>query len=330
MAYNITKSNGSTLVTLLDGEVDSTTTDLTLLGKNYLGYGEIIADNFVHLLENFGGKKRTDLIPQEGQVWYNNTTEEIEFTPQELYFNIDGKNTVNSWKRLVSFSTGTGIEEAIILDTQNNKHRCLKIKIKPINSPTSVLVAIISVDAEFTPHANEGLQAFCGVGIDPLTNPGDYNRTGKIGKGLNLNSSSDFKIRGVAVEAEFADVAEIYVGDENYEPGTLVSLGGTAEVTQSTEYADTNVFGIVSTRPAYLLNAKKKNEKNALPIAVAGRIPLKVKGTIRRGDRLVASDIPGVAQAATGTESQFSVIGRSLSEFSGAGVGHIEATIGVR
>jgi len=339
MAYEITKSNGLTLITLLDGEVDSTTTDLTLLGKNYLGYGEIIAENFLHLLENFGGRNRTDLIPVEGQLWYNNKTDSLTladgFAPQEMYFNIDGKNTPASWKHLLSFTNGTGIEEINIVDTQGQRHKCIRIKIKPLNSPTTVMAAIISVDADFTPAGASSqvdgydYTTFCGSGATNL-GEGDYNQTGIIGKGLNLNSSGDFKIRGVAVEAEFADVAEIYVGDASYEPGTLVSLGGPAEITQTTNYADTNIFGIVSTRPAYLMNAKKKKEKNALPIAVAGRIPVKVKGIVNRGDRLVSSDIPGVAQAAQGDEPTWSIIGRSLSAFSGAGVGKVEATVGVR
>lgn len=331
MAYEINKSDGMTLVTLLDGEIDSTATDLVLLGKNYLGYGEVIAENFVHSLENFAGKTRDQLVPLEGQIWYNKTDSTIGYKPQEVYFNVDGNNTLSSWKQFASFTPGTGIAEVNIKDVTNQLHKCIKITIRPTGVTEGVLIAILSVDADFVPHADENLVSFCG-GVPsaiPLAE-GDYNDTGTIGKGLNLNSGSDFKLRGVAVEAEFADVAEIYVGDANYEPGTLVSLGGAAEVTQTNEYADTNIFGIVSSRPAYLMNARRKSEKNALPIAVAGRIPVRVKGAVKRGDRLVASDVPGVAQAADGTEPAWSVVGRSLGNFDGTGIGKIEATIGVR
>ena len=58
MAYEVNKSNGDILVNLIDGEVDNTTTPLNLLGKNYLGYGELIAENFVHMLENFSSQQR--------------------------------------------------------------------------------------------------------------------------------------------------------------------------------------------------------------------------------------------------------------------------------
>ena len=109
-----------------------------------------------------------------------------------------------------------------------------------------------------------------------------------------------------------------------------MSLGGEAEVTQTTSFADQNVFGIVSSRPAYLMNARRKYDKNAMPIAVAGRIPVKVKGTVNRGDRLVASDEPGIAQAASVDAPAWSIIGRSLGNFSGEGIGKVEATVGVR
>jgi hypothetical protein len=53
MAYEVNKANGDVLINLIDGEIDNTSTSLNLLGKNYLGYGELIAENFVHLLEHF-------------------------------------------------------------------------------------------------------------------------------------------------------------------------------------------------------------------------------------------------------------------------------------
>jgi hypothetical protein len=71
MAYNVNKSDGYSLLTLLDGEVDTSYSSLVLLGKNYLGYGEIIAENFIHLVENFAGKDRAELNALNGQLYYN-------------------------------------------------------------------------------------------------------------------------------------------------------------------------------------------------------------------------------------------------------------------
>lgn len=320
MAYNVTHSDGITpLVTLLDGEIDTTSTDLVLLGKNYLGYGELVADNFVKIIENFAGKPRDQLNALRGQLYYNIATSQLQ-----LHTGLDYTVGSPNWKNITAFSDGNGIFEADIMDIHSQSHKCIKITIN------NVLVAVLSVDADFTPHANENLGAFCGVGATPTPTDGVWDTNYTIGKGLNLNSSSDFKIRGVAVEAEFADVAEIYVGDASYEPGTLVSLGGEAEVTQTLNEAETNIFGIVSTRPAYLLNTRAKGKKNALPIAVAGRIPVKVTGTIKRGDRLIASNVPGVAQAAPADVASWAIVGRSLGEFSGEGIGKVEATVGVR
>jgi hypothetical protein len=335
MAYNLTKSDEITpLVTLLDGEIDTTATDLVLLGKNYLGYGQIIAENFARHIENFAGKSRGGLNSLNGQLYFNRDPGATLQIPApgtlpatlQLHVGPDYRNLPADWLNITAFSDGNGVFEINIKDRDGiTFHKCIKIIIK------NVLVAILSVDADFTPHPDEQLQAFCGgLPGTPDATEGDYNNTGTIGRGLNLNSSQDFKIRGVAVEAEFADVAEIYVGDATYEAGTLVSLGGAAEVTQTTGVADTNVFGIVSTRPAYLMNTKAKGRKNALPVAVAGRIPVKVKGKINRGDRLTASDIPGVAQAATGNEPTWSIVGRSLANFDGDGIGKVEATVGVR
>lgn len=323
MAYNVNKSDGYSLLTLLDGEVDTSYSSLVLLGKNYLGYGEIIAENFIHLVENFAGKDRAELNALNGQLYYNRARGLLQINTGDDY-----TTNANDWKNIVAFNDGTGFEQADIKEKNTGiYHRCIKIFVK------NVLVGILSSDGDFIPDPSEGLQAFCGGnvdGTDANLGEGDYNYTGTIGKGLNLNASSDFKIRGVAVEAEFADVAEIYVGDASYEPGTLVALGGEAEVTQTTLVADTNVFGIVSTRPAYLMNAKRKKDKHALPIAVAGRIPVKVVGAVKRGDRLVSSDIPGVAKAAVGDEPVWSIVGRALSSFSGTGVGKVEATVGAK
>ena len=337
MAYNVTKSDEMTpLVTLLDGEIDTTSTDLVLLGKNYLGYGEIIAENFARHIENFAGKPRGELNSLRGQLYFNQDPALTLAVPMgtgtlpptlQLHVGPDYNNAPEHWLNITAFSDGNGVFEVDIKDAIPNvpAHKCIKIVVK------NVLVAILSVDADFVPAASEGLSVFCGGTVgSPNVDEGDYNNAGTIGRGLNLNSSQDFKIRGVAVEAEFADVAEIYVGDATYEAGTLVSLGGEAEVTQTTSIGDTNVFGIVSSRPAYLMNTRKKNAKNALAIAVAGRIPVKVKGKVNRGDRLTASDTPGVAQAAPIDSPAWSIVGRSLANFDGAGIGKVEATVGVR
>jgi len=363
MAYEVNKSDNTVLLNLIDGEVDNTSTSLNLLGKNYLGYGELIAENFVHLLENFASTTPPGDEAITGQLWFNtgenrlavrdggNTTgansgwktlahltakitkplEEARLgdfwwdstnKALKVYtgdLTLPGSNT--GWVTASAFQGGSGISFANLVDTATPpvSHSVVRLNVN------GTCVAIISGDAEFTIAPSHAIPGFSviGKGIN-------MNTTGSNLVGNTDRDAQAFKLRGISMEAEFADVAEIYVGDASYEAGTLVSLGGAAEVTQTTQAGDTNIFGIVSTRPAYLMNARQKRDKNALPIAVAGRIPVKVKGIVNRGDRLIASDIPGVAQAASVDAPAWSIVGRSLGNFSGEGVGKVEATVGVR
>ena len=132
---------------------------------------------------------------------------------------------------------------------------------------------------------------------------------------------------GVANEAQYADLAEIYSADADYEPGTVVKLGGDAEVTQTLNHADNDVFGVVSTSPAYLMN----KDADGVAVALAGRVPVKVIGKIAKGERLVSSDVPGVAWALGEDEYDArAVIGRALQSKEDGDAGIIEAVIGVK
>jgi len=77
MAYQVDRYNGTFLVSIEDGTID-TTTDLRLLGKNYAGYGEVQNENFVHLLENFAGTS-APAKALSGQIWYDSTNKKIKF-----------------------------------------------------------------------------------------------------------------------------------------------------------------------------------------------------------------------------------------------------------
>jgi hypothetical protein len=93
MAYEVNKSDGEVLVNLVDGEVDNTSTSLNLLGKNYLGYGELIAENFVHMLENFASSTPPGDEALTGQLWFN--TGENRLAVRDVNNSGDGQ-----WKTL--------------------------------------------------------------------------------------------------------------------------------------------------------------------------------------------------------------------------------------
>jgi cytoskeletal protein CcmA (bactofilin family) len=116
-------------------------------------------------------------------------------------------------------------------------------------------------------------------------------------------------IYGVSVQALYADLAENYVADADYEAGTVVIFGGTEEITTTTIHADARVAGAVSTNPAYHMNAANPG----IPVALRGRVPVKVVGPVTKGDSLVTSDTPGYA-VSVGTDRTYgqSVFAKSL------------------
>lgn len=128
---------------------------------------------------------------------------------------------------------------------------------------------------------------------------------------------------GSTFEATYsADVAEYYTSDEQYEPGTVLAIGGTKEVTITNSENYKKLAGVVSTSPAYKLNTAIANEGSC--IALVGRVPVKVIGKITKGDLLKTSkDHPGVATV----EGDGVVLGRALSDYDSNEIGKIEVKI---
>jgi len=110
---------------------------------------------------------------------------------------------------------------------------------------------------------------------------------------LTYNPSSNL-LSTTATAAQYADLAEKYTSDQEYVPGTIVMFGGDAEVTIS-EDRTKKVAGVVSTHPAYLMNSHL--EGTSVEVALQGRVPCKVEGTVHKGDMIVAGSTPGVGIA---------------------------------
>ena len=70
MAYQINKTDGTIVATVADGQIDNVSTDITLIGKNYSGFGEALNENFIKLLENFSGTGIPE-HPIRGQIWFD-------------------------------------------------------------------------------------------------------------------------------------------------------------------------------------------------------------------------------------------------------------------
>ena len=100
--------------------------------------------------------------------------------------------------------------------------------------------------------------------------------------------------------------------------------------TKTTQEGDTDVFGVVSTQPAFKMNADAGDNDTHPYIALSGRVPCKVKGPVKKGDRLIASAQEGVAEAVQdiSTLSLHSVLGRSLETSDDNEVKYIEIVVG--
>jgi hypothetical protein len=130
-----------------------------------------------------------------------------------------------------------------------------------------------------------------------------------------------------ATSAEYADMAERFHADAEYAAGTIVELGGVNEVTLCVEELSEKVFGVVSTKAAYLMNGGAGTNETHPPIAMTGRVPVNVMGFVTKGDRLVSAG-NGVARSANLDElTSFNVIGRALESKTDEGLGSIEAIV---
>jgi hypothetical protein len=142
----------------------------------------------------------------------------------------------------------------------------------------------------------------------------------------NIGSSTSFfnTVFAQATSAQYADLAEKYIADAEYTPGTVVVFGGDKEVTVSLTDSDRAVAGVVSTNPSYIMNAGLEAEHVAT-VALTGRVPTRVTGTVRKGDLMVSAG-NGVARAEQDPKVG-TVIGKALENYEGT-EGAIEVVVG--
>ena len=131
-------------------------------------------------------------------------------------------------------------------------------------------------------------------------------------------------IYGEATSAQYADLAEKYEADADYEPGTVVHFGGDKEVAMCDQDHCSKVAGVVSTAPAYRMNDGLEAEHVAM-VALTGRVPCKVTGPVAKGDMMVSAG-NGMARAESDPKVG-TVIGKALENHEG-GEGVIEVVVG--
>jgi hypothetical protein len=134
-------------------------------------------------------------------------------------------------------------------------------------------------------------------------------------------SSGDIKaniVYGTATSARYADLAEKYLADKEYEVGTVLMVGGEKEVTACSN--GSRALGVVSANPAYMMNSELIG---GTYVALKGRVPVKVQGTVNKGDRLVAANNGCAIRAHLSTE----VFAIALESSLDAGIKIIEAVV---
>jgi hypothetical protein len=154
---------------------------------------------------------------------------------------------------------------------------------------------------------------------------------GSFGNLIGNIGNSQYRFQGMyantvfatATSAQYADLAEKYVADADYAPGTVLSFGGNVEVTLTSTDADRRVAGVVSTNPSYIMNSECAGEFVAT-VALTGRVPTQVVGTVRKGDLMVSA---GNGKARAEADPRVgTVIGKALADSEGDAI--IEVVVG--
>jgi hypothetical protein len=399
MAYTIIKSNGTVLTTIPDGTINTTSTSLGLVGKNFAGYGQTIDTNFVRQLENFASST-PPANPLRGQLWYNTTNSTMYVCPS------DGETDANEWLALTSSSdTGVTTFGSIVVTgniSANNINLTNSLNAANITALNATITANLAasnaqlttaniaslnttlIDAGSTSTSGSviGVWSFDGSGNAIIANTGNifinssygiltdnyrfangvpvsftgtYSNSnvasylptysGIIGDGTASvifrgrqitaggqsttgNITGNWTLIGTSrLNATYADIAERFEADAIYEPGTVVELGGEKEVTAVKFDLSEDVFGVVSNTAAYLMNSTAGNDETHPPVAIGGRVKVKVIGKINKGDRLVSAG-NGIARSALkGEATPFNTIGRSLENKTTDVIDLIEAVV---
>ena len=274
MAYKLNKTDGSVLTDLIDGILDTSTTDLALVGRNYTGYGEFLNENFIKLLENFANPNEP-LTPLRGQLWYDTSENKLKifdgdafqsaagsfisdvqpsgaipgdtwFSTQDKQFYLyDGTEFVLIGPAYSDLQGQSGFNVRTVFDTSLNSKTVLELFVK------DSLQAVISGE-EFVPNP---LPTNLIQSLVTAENP-----AGRIYKGINLVSPDTFQFRGTSSNAlnlksatgQIVPESRLLKNDENgVLNGSLdvrTSSGITIGVNSDTRLLIDNGFTIRNTR----------------------------------------------------------------------------------
>ena len=307
MAYTINKNGGT--ISVADDTLN-TETSLRLVGKDYIGYGEAIAQNSVSLLENFASETAPS-NPIEGQIWWKPSEKVMYLRSGTTWLGVDAGSSMITVK-----------------DNTNADHNVF------VARANGIPVSMASSDADFILNTSE-------TDYHQYFLDGGTGTTATIKTGITLNTvtASAMKFHGTATHAQYADVAEMYTSDTEHEPGTVIMFADDTvegykgeEVCATIHEKDPKMLGVVTTNPALLMNSACEAPEGLVTVGVAllGRVPCKVTGIVSKGDRLISSNVPGHAMAGGNDCRWTHVVGRALENKTTEDEGVIEVIVGVK
>lgn len=350
MAYTIVKSDGQVLTTIADGQINTTSTSIGLPGRNYAGYGVVQDTSFVHILENFADST-PPANPLRGQLWFNTNTNTLLVCPT------DGETVTSNWLALTSTSStgttsfgnvsiGSDLTVGGDIATAGNLAVTGTITTTSLTASGNINAGNISatlITGTLTTAAQPNvtsLGTLTGLAVNGtitavnmVANTG-YIQTATLTTGANTTAGTmtgNWTLStGSRLQATYADLAERFESDTELSPGTVVELGGQKEIRAVRYELSEDVFGVISNTAAYLMNAGAGSDKTHPPVAMSGRVKVKVIGIINKGDRLVSAG-NGIARSAKeGEATAFNTIGRSLEDKSNFELGEVEAIVIIR
>ena len=236
MSYQLNKTDGTLLLDLIDGQIDTASTNLTLVGRNYTGYGEYFNENFIKLLENFSSTSAPS-NPLTGQLWWNSTDQRLQVYNGSVWKSSGGPIVQNTRPQMVAGDLwidnlnnqvyafdGTdlmlmgpqysetqgksGFEIGSILDSQSRSRTVTNLYVG------GTLTAVIS-SIEFTPIYAQRV-----IGLVTAANP-----DGIIYIGMNIIDTANFKYRGIADSANaLVTAGGVVRGADSFLPSTATGI----------------------------------------------------------------------------------------------------------
>ena len=297
------------------GSLSASSTDDLSEGVTNLYYTNARADARVDIL-------RTDLtVDGDAEVHFNNLTN-VPVVTKDVF-------TGNGTQTDFTLSASPGSPDALIVtlngvtQTPGGDYSVSGTTLSFINPLPSGQVAIIR---------HVGYQVVGGttgsyLNISGGTMSGSILVNADDTYDLGTSTNQWRAVYGHSITATYADLAERYEADNEYDAGTVVVFGGEKEITATNVPEDVSVAGVISENPAYKMNSQAGSDSTHPYVALRGRVPCKVVGPVKKGDLLVTSEFHGFAKSVGKVDKGLAVFAKSLTEDLSDGPKMIEIVI---